>query len=179
MSQSPLLLQPYHPRSWQRLFQRLGALRPCSWALSYLLPRLDRWMLRSSHGKRSLTTLLSGMPLITLTTTGARSGLPRQASLVVVPIAGGIVLIASDFGSPHHPAWYHNLIAHPQAQVSLDGQIASFVARQANGEERQACWRLAVSLYPVFEAYRRRATGREIPVMVLTPVASSLPHSQD
>jgi deazaflavin-dependent oxidoreductase (nitroreductase family) len=143
-----------------------------------LLPRLDRWMLRRSNGMRSLTTLLSGMPLITLTTIGARSGLPRHTSLVVVPITGGIVLIASDFGSPHHPDWYHNLIAHPHAQVSLNGQTASFQARQACGEERQGYWRLAVSLYPVFDAYRRRATGREIPVMVLTPVAS-LSQSQE
>jgi len=140
-----------------------------------LLPHLDRWMLRRSQGKRSLTTLLSGMPLITLTTTGARSGLPRHTSLVVVPIAGGIVLIASDFGSPHHPAWYYNLIAHPHAQVSLDGRTATFVARKASGEERQACWQQAVCLYPVFEAYRRRAKGREIPVLVLTPIDPDIP----
>lgn len=134
-------------------------------------------MLRRSGGRRSLTTPLSGMPLITLTTTGARSGLPRHTSLVVVPISGGIVLIASDFGNRHHPDWYYNLSAHPRAQVSLNGQTAFFQARQARGEERQAYWQLAVSLYPVFDAYRRRAKGREIPVMVLEPFAPGSPGS--
>jgi deazaflavin-dependent oxidoreductase (nitroreductase family) len=154
-------------RPWQHLILRLAALRPISWALSHLLPRLDRWELRRSNGEHSLTTLITGLPLITLHTTGARSGLPRSTFLMAIPYEGNIVLIASYFGSQQHPAWYHNLMAHPEVQVSLNGRTQTFRARQTRGAERQACWGQAVSLYPGFEAYRRRAKGREIPVMVL------------
>jgi deazaflavin-dependent oxidoreductase (nitroreductase family) len=159
----------YHPLPWQRLFQRLAALRPCSWALSHLLSRLDGWELRRTHGEHSLTTRLTGLPLITLHTTGTRSGLPRSTYLVAVPYDNNIVLIASYFGSSHHPAWYHNLIADPHARVSLHGQTVAYLARQTSGAQREACWLRAVSLYPGFEAYRRRARGREIPVMLLEP----------
>jgi deazaflavin-dependent oxidoreductase (nitroreductase family) len=165
-------------RPWQRLILRLAALRPISWALSHLLPRLDRWELRRSNGERSLTALITGLPLITLHTTGARSGLPRSTFLIAIPDDENIVLIASYFGSQQHPAWYHNLLAHPEVQVSLNGQTQTFLARLASGAERQACWGQAVSLYPGFEAYRRRAKGREIPVMVLEPVSPDLPADQ-
>lgn len=156
-------------RRWQRLIQRLAALRPFSWALSHWLPRLDNWELRRTRGEHSLTTLLTGLPVITLHTTGAQSGLPRSTYLVAIPCDENIVLIASYFGSSHHPAWYHNLIAHPHAQVSLQGQTGAYLARQTSGAQREACWQRAVSLYPGFEAYRRRATGREIPVILLEP----------
>ena len=179
MTQPPLFLQPCHPRPWQRLIQHLAALRPCSWALSHLLPRLDRWELRHSHGEHSLTTLLTGLPVITLHTIGAHSGLPRNTFLVAIPDGGNIVLIASNFGSPHHPAWYYNLIAHPHTQVSLEGRTASFVTRQTSGAERQARWRKAASLYAGFEAYRRRAKGREIPVIVLVMDVAQLGHTKE
>jgi deazaflavin-dependent oxidoreductase (nitroreductase family) len=175
MSQLPLYIQPNHPRSWQRLIQYLAILRPCSFALSYLLPNLDRWALSRSHGERSLTTLLTGLPVIDLHTIGARSGLPRCTSLVAIPKDGKLVLIASNFGSQHHPDWYHNLIAHPEVQVRRGGQTTSFVARQTSGMERQACWQQAVILYAGFEAYRRRARGREIPVIVLEPLPPDRP----
>jgi deazaflavin-dependent oxidoreductase (nitroreductase family) len=169
MSQLMDNLQAYQPRPWQHLVQCLAALRPFSWALSHLLPRLDRWELRRTRGRHSLTTRLTGLPLVTLTTTGARSGLPRSTFLVAIPYDQGMVLIASYFGSSHHPAWYHNLLAHPLVQVSLDGQTGVYLARQTSGAEREFCWRRAISLYPGFEAYRRRARGREIPVMLLEP----------
>lgn len=178
MDQSSPVLPIYSPSPWQRLIQRLAALRPCSWALSHLLPRLDRWELRRSQGKNSLTTLFTGLPVITLHTIGAHSNLPRSTFLVAIPDGENIVLIASYFGSRHHPAWYYNLIAHPHARVSVGERTASFVAREAIGEERQACWRLAVCRYPGFEAYRRRAKGRQIPVMVLEPFAPGNPGSE-
>ena len=130
---------------------------------------------RRSNGEHSLTTLITGLPLITLHTTGARSGLPRSTFLIAIPYDENIVLIASYFGSQQHPAWYHNLLAHPEVQVSLNGRTKTFLARQTSGAERQACWEQAVSLYPGFEAYRRRAKGREIPVMVLEPLLPNLP----
>jgi deazaflavin-dependent oxidoreductase (nitroreductase family) len=166
MNTAPFHLGKFRP--WQRLIQRLAALRPISWALSYQLPRLDRWMMRRSNGKRSLTTLLTGLPTVILTTTGARSGLTRNTYVVAIPYHGNFVLIASYLGRPHHPDWYYNLVAHPQAQITfLDGQTVSCLARQASGVEREAGWQLAVRLYPGFEAYRRRAKGRQIPVLVL------------
>lgn len=175
MQLGPALLPAHQPYRWQRLVQRLAALRPISRALSHLLPRLDRWELGRSHGEHSLTTLLTGLPVITLHTTGAHSGLPRSTFLVAIPHGDQIVLIASNFGSPHHPAWYHNLVAHPEVQVSLDGRADYFMARRTEGSERAAFWRLAVASYAGFEAYRRRARGRQIPVVLLEPLAPISP----
>ena len=179
MSLSPQIHPAYQPRPWQRLVQHLAALRPCSWALSYLLPHMDHWMLRWSRGERNLTTLLTGLPVITLRTTGARSGLPRSTYVVAIPHGGNIVLVASALGKPHHPDWYRNLIAHPQVQVAFqDGRTDFYLARQTSGLEREACWREAISYYAGFEAYRRRAKQREIPVMVLEKDVAQLDHSK-
>ncbi len=159
--------------SWRRAVQRLAALGPVSWLLARLLRPLDGITLRLTRGGCTATAFLTGLPVVFLTTTGARSGLPRTVPLVGMRAGETLIVIASNFGSSRHPAWYFNLRAQPQVLVAEGGVTRPYRAREAQGEEREAYWRRAVEIYPGYEAYRRRAGGRRIPVIVLEPLSSS------
>src|SRR5947209_1572003 len=80
-------------------------------------PHLDRPIHRLTRGRHTMGSLLSGLPVVMLTTTGARSGKPRTVPILGIPVQGGVAVIASNWGQQHHPSWYHNLRAHPEAQV--------------------------------------------------------------
>ena len=149
----------------------VAAFGPVSRLLSRLLPPADRLLLRLTGGRQTLTGLLSGLPTGTLTTTGARSGLPRTVPIIPTPVDGKWILIASNFGQAHHPAWYHNLKAHPEATLTLDGKSRRYRAREVTGEERARYWARAVRAYPGYAAYAQRAGERKIPVIVLEGTA--------
>jgi deazaflavin-dependent oxidoreductase (nitroreductase family) len=167
-----------HSRRWlHALNRRVAASRPGAAISSRLMHHLDRRILRMSRGRFSLSSLLTGFPMVMLTTMGARSGQLRSVPLIGIPYGDEIVLIASNWGSSAHPTWYYNLRAHPNAQLAIDGRSRTCVAREATGSEREDCWRNAVDLYPGYAGYVRRAAGRTIPVIVLTlvpPVSSSV-----
>jgi deazaflavin-dependent oxidoreductase (nitroreductase family) len=186
---TPTLQLPYHPAGWQKLVQRLFGLRPVSAMIAPIAHRLDAPFIRLSHGKTTLTSLLTGLPVVTLTTTGAKSGLPRTVPLVAIPIAsdvqrvspapyggaspearGAVILVASNFGRTHHPAWYYNLRLNPLATLTVKGTSGRYVAHEATGDEREACWQMAALLYGGYNAYRRRASHRQIGVFILTPL---------
>ncbi len=162
----------YHPNFLQMCVQSLVSSAPLAWLFSKFLHTLDRPVLKLSQGRHSLTSLLAGVPVVLLTTTGARSGLPRTLPLVGIPVNGSIVLIATNWGQKHHPAWYHNLRAHPQVTASVNGQTRTYVARETLGEERQRYWQMGVRIYPGFARYIERSGNRHIPVMLLEPADS-------
>ena len=115
--------------------------------------------------------MLAGLPVVVLTTTGARTGRPRQVTLAGYPYGENIILVASSLGSLHHPDWYYNLKANPQVQLSVAGQSSSYHARMASKAEREQYWQLALEYYPGYQAYEGRTNGREIPIVVLEPAA--------
>lgn len=154
----------------RRTLLHLAAIKPISLTLAWLLPRLDRHILRWTSGRYSLTSLLTGLETVTLTTIGAKSGLSRSTTLFPFWDGERAILIASNFGQKNHPAWHYNLKASPQAVLSRDGQARHYLASPAQGEQREVCFRLAVQSYPGYAAYRQRASHREITVWVLTPV---------
>ncbi len=147
------------------------ASRPGSWFFSRTLHVFDHAVEMLSRGRQTFTQLLGGVPVITLTTTGAKSGKPRQAPLVGLPHGDQIILIASNFGRSVNPAWYANLKANPDVIVTYQGQSAPYVASEAQGKQRDVFWRIAVECYRGYEAYRKRAGTRRIPVILLTPAA--------
>ena len=115
-----------------------------------------------------MTSILSGLQVVVLTATGAKTGEPRTTPLAALFDEDKVVLIASDFGSPRHPAWYYNLRANPEVKVSIYGQEGNYQAREAMGDERDKYWEMAVASYPGYEKYAQQAGERTIPVMVLT-----------
>lgn len=158
-------------RWWQRIIQRLASIEfISSGLLSKYLHRWDAAVLKWSNGEKSLTTMFTGLPVVVLTTTGARSGKPRNVPLAGYPDGENIILIASSLGSFHHPAWYHNLRANPRVQLIINGQTGNYNARIANKSEREGYWQLALDYYPGYQAYEQRCGGREIPIVVLEPV---------
>ena len=154
---------------FHQMILRLAMLRPASWVLARTLPRLDPPVMRLSKNRHSLTSLLSGLPLVTLTTRGAQSGLARRVPLIPQVDGEKLIFIASNFGQRHNPGWHYNLLAHPQAQVTRDGKTRAYIARQAQGEERERYWGMAVRSYPGYAAYARRASHRSVGVWVLEP----------
>jgi deazaflavin-dependent oxidoreductase (nitroreductase family) len=118
----------------------------------------------------TVSSLLAGLPVIVLTTTGARSGLPRSAPLVGLRSgSGAYAVIASNFGQHHHPAWSHNLRARSEATIAVAGRSTRVRARVAEGAERDAIWRQALEVYPGYAGYERRTLHRGIVVWVLEP----------
>ncbi len=107
-------------------------------------------------------------PVLLLDHVGAKSGKRRTTPLLYARDSDSFVIVASKGGHPRNPAWYHNLLAHPQTSVQVGRKRLQVRARPAEAQERERLWSLAVSVYPTYEAYRRR-TDREIPIVVLDP----------
>lgn len=151
----------------QRAVQHLASVRPVSFLFRHSFHHVDRWGLRLLGG-RTLSGILAGVPNIMLTTTGARSGRPRTVPLVGVAVDGGIAVIGTRWGSEHEPGWSHNLRHDPRAVVDRGGERVEVCARPVHpGTEYAAIMQRADALYVGFAKYRRRVSGRAIPIYVL------------
>ena len=128
--------------------------------------KVHPWLYRVSGGR--LLGELVGMPVLLLTTTGAKSGASRTTALTYLAADGAYVVIGSFLGEPRHPGWVHNLRATPRATVQVGARRIAVTAREARGEERARLWAQVVALQPDYRAYESQ-TDREIPVVVLDP----------
>jgi deazaflavin-dependent oxidoreductase (nitroreductase family) len=154
---------------WTSLIKTVATSRLASRALSNILHHIDRLILRLSKGKTTLTSMLTGVAVFWLTTTGARSGHARTVPLLPIIDQEQIILIASNWGSARHPSWYHNLQANPCATLTVNGHTRIYRAREATQAEREKYWSQATEIYPGWQAYKKRAQSRQIPIMILSP----------
>jgi deazaflavin-dependent oxidoreductase (nitroreductase family) len=153
----------------QKVLRRFAAGGPGSWLFARILHRIDRPVFRLTRGRYTFASLVSGIPVVMLTTTGARSGRPRTVPVLGIPADGTVAIIASNFGQARHPSWYHNLRAHPDAEIFLDGVRSRVHAVEADGARRDGIWQAGLRVYPGFAQYERRASHRRISVFVLEP----------
>jgi deazaflavin-dependent oxidoreductase (nitroreductase family) len=153
----------------RRGVRRLAATPPGSWVFARVAHRLDRVVFRATRGRSTLASWVSGLPMVMLTTTGVRSGRRITTPLVGMPEGGGIVLVGSNFGQAHHPAWVHNLRADPRATLTIDGKTHDAVAEEVTGSERERLLELAGLIYPGYAQYVERAAPRRIRVLRLIP----------
>lgn len=109
-------------------------------------------------------------PIVLLTYRGARSGKVRKTPVMRVEHDGSYAAIASQGGAPTHPQWYAGLLAEPVVEVQDGTRVGAYRAREVTGEEKSAWWARGVASYPPYDDYQAR-TDREIPVLVLEPVA--------
>jgi len=120
-----------------------------------------------SSGGTSGTTM-RGMPVIVLTTLGAKSGKIRKTPLMRVEHDGEYAVVASLGGAPKHPVWYHNIVAHPEVELQDGTKKQDMVAREVTGDEKARWWEIAIAAYPDYADYQTK-TDRQIPVFVLKP----------
>jgi F420H(2)-dependent quinone reductase len=118
-----------------------------------------------SNGTQAAT--MRGMPIVLLTTRGARTGKLRKTPLMRVEHDGEYAIVGSRGGAPEHPVWVYNVRKEPHVELQDGTERHDYIARETSGEERELWWKRAVEAYPDYADYQRK-TDRLIPVFVLT-----------
>ena len=166
----PMAVRPFDPATQQvplkGLLDRMFKTRWGTWVAINIGQRIDPYLMRATRGRIRISITA---PTILLTHTGAKSGTRRTTPLLYFTEGPNVVLIASKGGAPQNPAWYHNVKVYPEVEASTDGRPERYVAREAEGAERERLWKLATKLYSGYEDYQARAINRRIPVIVLEP----------
>ena len=153
------------PNAFQKMLHQIFVLRPVTGFFAPWAHHLDKTILKLTKGKCAVSEIL-GWNIIRLTTIGAKTNQPRTLPLVGLFDGEKIALIASSLGRKHNPGWYYNLKKNPECDIQYMGRSKKYVAREAEGDEYEKFWRLALSYYAGYEKYKARA-GRKIPVMIL------------
>lgn len=154
-----------------RLGQAFGRTRLGGWLGITLIPAIDRRLIPLTRGRLQVAV---GQPVLLLHTRGARSGQPRTTPLLYTLHNGRYLVVASKSGASHHPAWYHNLRAHPDAvTIEIRGRRTRVHPRIAAGGERDELWRVVNDNYSGYDLYQQRAGSRAIPVVILEPPSAA------
>ena len=135
---------------------------PPRWVLK-IFTRINVFVYKLSGGR--LMSTLSGMPIVVVTMTGAKSQRTITIPLMYVPHDKGFILVASQGGAPKHPSWYYNLVKHPNIEITHEGVTRQLTARRVSEDEKAILWPTCVEYYPPYEQYQRR-TKRLIPVFL-------------
>jgi len=130
------------------------------------MPPLERMTSALTSGKHPLSGFL--VPSLVLHTTGAKSGLQRDTELMYVPEGEGMLVTGSNFARDSHPAWTVNLLAHPEAAVSVERRLIPVRATLVGDDEREAVWSFIEDQWPGYRGYER-ASGRTLRIFRLTP----------
>jgi deazaflavin-dependent oxidoreductase (nitroreductase family) len=154
----------------QRLNRRFAASGPGSWFFARVLHRIDGPVHRATGGRYTLGSLLSGLPVVMLTTKGARSGKARTVPVLGLPTPDGLAVIASNYGQARHPGWYYNLHADPSGEITVAGVTRPFRASVAEGDARERIWQYGLRIYPGWSQYEQRAAHRKIDIFILEQV---------
>ena len=109
------------------------------------------------------------VPIVLVDHVGARTGKSRTSPLMCATRDGVVAVAASKAGQPTHPAWFHNLMAHPDTTIQIAAERRPVRARIADDEERAEWWPRLVAMYPGYEAFQQLAGARTIPVVLLEP----------
>ena len=146
--------------------------RAGGWVFARSLRHLDDLVARLTRGRHSAPSLLAGLAVLDVTTTGRRSGRPRTSHLIATPYDGTLALLGTNFGQPSTPAWVLNLEADARARVAYRGISREVRARAATPAETDEVFALAARFYPGYLSYRTRVgASRRIRAFVLEPVA--------
>ena len=150
----------------EKLLQAFAQSRLGGWLYITVFPAIDRRLLPLTRGR--LSTGL-GQPIVLLHARGARTGIERTTPLLATKRGDVILVVASKAGATKHPAWFHNVRADPDVEVTMDGRRRPMRAHVAEGAERERLWAMACDNYAGYARYQERTDGRVIPVVSLTP----------
>lgn len=151
-----------------RLLAVVGKTRGFARVYRVLGPAVDPWILRRSKGR--VASRVYGLPTLLLTTVGRRSGEPRVSPLLYVREGDDFVVVGTNFGQHHHPAWTANLLARPAAEIEVGPERLAVSAVLADDTTWQQLWPRFVGIYPGYASYLGRAGGRTPRMFVLRPV---------
>ncbi|MBV9364269.1 MAG: nitroreductase family deazaflavin-dependent oxidoreductase [Solirubrobacterales bacterium] len=141
------------------------------WLFVNVFPAIDRWLIPRTRGHLKVAL---GQPILLLHTRGAQSGQSRTTPLLYTPHDGGFIVVASKAGAAHHPSWYHNIRAHPEAvTIEIGGEHIAVRPRVVDEPERSELWQHVNDNYNGYDTYAKRAGGRVIPVVLLRPISPS------
>jgi deazaflavin-dependent oxidoreductase (nitroreductase family) len=157
------------PNGFQRAIRWIAGTRPGAWVLARTVRHIDSIVLGATRQRRTFTSLAAGVPVIELTTVGARSGRRRSAVVLGIPLGESVAVVAGDFGARRSPSWMHNLLACPEARIAMDGRRVDVTARLLHGSERASALAAAIAVYPPYARYAGWTDGREIGVFLLEP----------
>jgi deazaflavin-dependent oxidoreductase (nitroreductase family) len=148
-----------------RAYARLVGTRAMGWLSRWVAWKVDPFLLRLSGGRVGTGLVL---PTALLETRGARTGQRRRNAVIYFHDGDRVTIVASKLGLPQHPAWFHNLRAHPDVELGGQPFRAEVVEQES---ERARLWRLADGVFPSYAVYRERAAeaGRTIPIVQLAP----------
>jgi deazaflavin-dependent oxidoreductase (nitroreductase family) len=147
---------------------KISSSRPGAWLFARSQHHADKLLLRLSRGQITLAGVAAGIPVLTVVTTGARTGQRRATPLLGVPFGDDIAVIGTRFGQQGTPGWYYNLRAEPRAEVVYRNKSVAALAREAEGREWQDIWARARTIYAGYEVYARRIKDRNIHIMILS-----------
>ena len=153
----------------QRAVQQVASSKPGAWAFSKVLHHADRRLHAWTNGRYTVPTIVAGLPVVMVTTTGAKSGQARTMPLLAIPVGDELAIIGTNFGQTSTPGWVHNLEADPHANVGYRDREAAVIARPATADEYDVAFTAAAKVYPGYDKYRERISDREIRVFVLQP----------
>src|ERR1700683_818558 len=157
------------PSRFKRALTAFALTKTGTWYSSQLGARIDPWLGRVTRGR--VDSALGQSPIAVVTVRGARSGVERKVPLLYFNDGDDVILIASSYGKAKFPAWYYNIKANPDVRLESMGRSAAYVAREAEGADRDHLFELAKLVYSGYNQYEQRTSGiRRIPVMRLSPV---------
>lgn len=152
----------------RRIIHRMAATRPGRRMFHLYVWLIDLPISRLTKGVFVPSAYWNIMPVIYLTTTGAKSGIARSNPVLCIPDGEKLILVGSNWGNLKNPGWAYNLRAHPHAQVRKGKIVKGYTVRELHGDERAACWQKAVTFYPPYVSYEQRS-NRSLPVFLLEP----------
>ena len=141
------------------------------WVFAHSLRHLDDVVGRLTRGRHSAPSLLAGLAVLDVTTTGRKSGLRRTSHLIATPYDGTLALLGTNFGQSSTPAWVLNLEADPRATITFRNVSREVTARPATPAEADEIFALAGRFYPGYLSYRQRiGENRRVRAFVLEPL---------
>jgi deazaflavin-dependent oxidoreductase (nitroreductase family) len=161
--------QRRHLSMYERAMENFARTPAGDWYMKRIAPRIDPPLLRLTGGRISS---VYPVPIMLLTTTGAKTGRPRTLPLLYLTDGDHLILIASNYGKTSHPAWYRNLSTNPIVEVLAGRRSGTYTAIEiTDAAERERTWDLALDTYAGYGDYESRAGDRTIPLIRLERVS--------
>jgi deazaflavin-dependent oxidoreductase (nitroreductase family) len=150
-----------------RLLRVVGPTRPFVAVYRKLGPLIDPWLMRVTGGR--IATHVYGFPALLLITTGAKSGQPRTSPLLYARDGECFVVVGTNFGTEHHPAWTGNLLKTRAAKITVGSDTLDVIAEQVDDATFQRLWPRFTAVYPGYDEYLKRLTQRTPRMFRLQP----------